>query len=213
MKTLVLILTVTTCLKAFASPIDCSQVYGTPAKCEQVTCDDKQKTFLGTWTGPFQSYAQELSTAEKSIFRPFQNSVTYTKSDCLKNIENGDVFIVGHRTDNYPEFRSLPAKTQAGLLVTGTRADGTPFLKTIDADGINSYSLVYKNPSAVFAVWNLTISATANMPEMRFTTIDGRDFLATDSNKRNVVVTMSLGPVEKPIWEGVVSQGSHTLQP
>jgi hypothetical protein len=213
MKNLILFLIFTMDTTAFASEADCSQIYGANTKCKQVACSERQKEFIGTWSGAFQSYSQELSTKAQNIYRPFQNSVSYSENGCLKNLDNGDVFIVGHRIDTYPPFQSLPAATQSGLLITGTHADGSPFLKTVDDNGNNDYQLVYRNTTASLAIWTLTIPAREGSPEMRFTTIDGRDFTETAHNKRNVVVTMSIGPTNAPFWEAVVSSGSHTLQP
>lgn len=198
---------------AFADSVDCSQIYGKGVQCEKVACNELQKTFLGDWSGPFQSYSQELSSKNSNVFRPFQNTVKYSSDDCLRNSENGDSFIVGHRTDEYPTFKELKSQTKVGLLITGNHSDGTPFLTTIDGDGVNSYKLLYKNSLAILTAWELTIPASDQSPEMRFTTIDGRDFTDTLHQKRNVVVTMSIGPKERPVWEGVVSSGTHTQRP
>jgi hypothetical protein len=200
---------------ADSANIDCSEAYGKAAKCEQVTCSDKYKTFIGKWTGPFQSYSQELSTQEKPVFRPYQNEVTYSENDCLKNIANGDTFIIGRKTDTYTAFQGLPVKESKGMLITGRKVDGSPFLKTFDSEnGFNEYDLVYQNNVANLSIWQLNISASVDgkSPEMRFTTIDSQDFLEARVHKRNVTVTMSMGPKQSPFWEGVVVKGFHSLQ-
>lgn len=199
---------------AWANTIDCSEAYGKPAQCEQTACNEKYKTFIGKWSGPFQSYSQELSTQTTTVFRPFQNEVTYDEADCLKNISNGDTFIIGRRTDTYPAYQGLPAKTSKGMLITGRKSDGSPFLKTSDEDGFNEYKLVYQNNTANLSIWELTVPASADgkSPEMRFTTIDGQDFLEDGSHKRNVTVTMSLGPKSAPFWEAVIVKGFHALK-
>ena len=46
---------------------------------------------------------------------------------------------------------------------------------------------------------------------MKFTVIDGKDFSDLTHEKRNVVVTLSIGDSSKPDWEDVVSYGSHSL--
>lgn len=48
---------------------------------------------------------------------------------------------------------------------------------------------------------------------MRFTTIDGQDFNENSGHKRNVTVTMSVGPKDSPYWEEVVAKGFHALKP
>lgn len=200
---------------AFAATVDCSEAYGKSAQCEQVVCNDKHKTFIGKWSGPFQSYSKELSTQEKTVFRPYQNEVTYSESDCLKNVANGDTFIVGRKTDIYPAFQGLPLKESKGMLITGRKFDGSPFLKTFDDEnGFNEYDLVYQNNAANLSIWQLTIRASpeGKSPEMRFTTIDGQDFLEENFHKRNVTVTMSLGPKQSPYWEGLIVKGFHSLQ-
>lgn len=199
---------------AIANAVDCSEAYGKPAQCERTSCNEKYKTFIGKWSGPFQSYSQELSTQSNTVFRPFQNEVTYTESDCLKNISNGDTFIIGRRTDVYPAFQGLPSKVSKGMLITGRKADGSPFLKTSDEEGFNEYSLIYQNNVANLSIWELTVPASSDgkSPEMRFTTVDGQDFLEDGSHKRNVTVTMSLGPIKTPFWEAVIVKGFHALQ-
>lgn len=195
-----------------AGEIDCSEAYGAPVKCEQIACDAKYLSFLGKWTGPFSAYVRELSKQGSNVFRPFQNTIIYSSSDCLKRLDSGDTFIIGRRTDVYPAFKQLPGKTASGLLITGKKSDGTPFLRTIDEDGRNDYALSYQNKVANLSVWSLTVAANANSPEMRFTVIDGQDFSEIKVHKRNVTVVMSVGPTEAPFWEGVVSSGYHSLR-
>lgn len=198
---------------ATAAGIDCSGAYGgKPAQCEHISCDAEYLSFLGKWTGPFSSYVRELSTQNENTFRPFQNTIVYSVPDCLKCLETGDTFIIGRRTDVYPAFKKLPGKTVPGLLITGKKADGSPFLRTVDEDGSNDYTLIYKNNSANISVWGLTIPAGLYSPEMRFTVIDGQDLSEIEVHKRNVTVTMSVGPAEAPHWEGVVSSGYHSLK-
>lgn len=199
----------------FAATVDCSEAYGKSAQCEQVTCNDKYKTFIGKWAGPFESYTRELSTQEKTVFRPYHNEVNYNENDCLKNVANGDTFIIGRKNDIYSAFQGLPQKESKGMLITGRKVDGSPFLKTFDdVNGFNEYNLVYQNNAANLSIWELTIPASADgkSPEMRFTTIDGQDFMEEKMHKRNVTVTMSIGPKQSPIWENVIVTGFHSLQ-
>lgn len=197
--------------KAMADRVDCSEAYKARATCEQVTCSEKFRSFIGTWTGPFESYSEELSTTSQSVYRPIQNTVTYEERDCLRNLRNGDVFIIGRRTDFYPAFQYLPPKTEKGLLITGRRSNGSPFLKTIGTDGNHSYKLVYQNKPANTSIWRRTIPASKDGPEMTFTIIDGQDFNEAGAHKRNVVVTLTIGVEPSPIWQGLVSTGYHTL--
>jgi len=199
---------------AIAAAIDCSIAYGKAAQCERIACSKKYKSFIGKWTGTFQSYSQELSTESAVIFRPFQNEIIYDESDCLKNVVNGDTFIIGKRTDRYPAFQGLPSKVSKGLLITGSKSDGIPFLKTSDEEGFNEYTLLYQNNAAVLSVWELVVPASTDgkTPEMRFTTVDGQDFLEQGNHKRNVTVTMSLGPKQNPVWEAVIVKGFHSLE-
>jgi hypothetical protein len=213
MKTLAVSLFLIISGTAQAAEIDCSEAYGTnPAKCEHIVCDAKYLSFLGEWKGPFSTYVRELSAGDKNVFRPFKNTVTYSESDCLKRPDTGDTFIIGRRTDAYPSFKSLPAKTVHGLLITGKKADGSPFLRTVDEEGANDYTLIYQNKAANMSIWSLTVPAGAKSAEMRFTVIDGQDFSEVKAPKRNVTVTMSVGPAETPYWEGVVSSGYHSLK-
>ena len=192
-----------------ATSVDCSAAYGAAASCAQVPCGPIYSTFLGTWSGQFWGYERKKSTPASTVYRPYRNTITYAESDCLKNSGNGEVFIVGHQSDDYTAFQDLPAKTEKGLLITGRKADGTPFLRTIGGEGRYDYALVYRNPAAKFAVWKLSVPAAGNNPAMTFTTIDGRDFGATGET-RDVTVTLTVGPAETPYWEGVIAYGAHT---
>lgn len=85
---------------AIADAVDCSDAYGGKATlCVRVPCDAKYQTFLGTWKGPFHAYVRELSKDGKTVFRPYENTTVYAGSDCLKNSEAGETFIIGHMTD------------------------------------------------------------------------------------------------------------------
>lgn len=193
-----------------ADGADCSAAYGgSQASCEQVPCGDLYSTFLGTWSGQFSAYEQKKSVGGKTVFRPYRNTVTYTEADCLKNTGNGDTFIVGHLTDDYPAFEDLPAKTDHGLLITGRKGDGTPFLRTVGSQGSYDYALVYRNTAAKLAIWKLSIPASGGNPAMTFTTIDGRDESAS-TETRDVTITMSIGPADAPMFESVIAYGSHT---
>ncbi|MCM2281091.1 MAG: hypothetical protein NDI61_04520 [Bdellovibrionaceae bacterium] len=134
LKSIAAVAAILACHTVSAAKIDCSEVYKASATCERVACDEKYQSFIGTWSGPFQAYSQELSTQKKSVYRGFQNTITYSEADCLKNVDNGDVFIVGRRTDAYAPIENLPAKTETGLLITGKKKDGSPFLRTVDSN-------------------------------------------------------------------------------
>lgn len=196
---------------AAVGSVDCSAAYGgQPTTCEQVPCDQRYSTFLGTWSGQFWSYERKKSTDSKSVYRPYRNSVAYSASDCLKDPKTGDIFIMGHQTDDYPVFQDLPAKTTKGLLITGRKADGSPFLRTVGQEGSYDYALVYRNTAAKLAIWKLTVPGSGSNPPMTFTTIDGKDFTVPNGETRDVTVTMAVGPVDAPYWEGVIAYGSHT---
>lgn len=214
MKAILIFAMIATVIHSQATTIDCSEAYAANPKktyqCEVVQCDEKQKTFLGKWSGPFQAYSQELSTPEKNVYRPYSNEVTYSEKDCLKNAVNGETFIIGRKTDTFTAFQGLPAQTKTGLIITGQRG-GNPFLRTIDENGVNEYNMIYKNRTANTTAWSLGIEGTNGNPDMFFTIIDAQDFSEMSAHKRNVTVSMIVGPISKPLWEGVVSAGHHTL--
>lgn len=191
---------------------DCSEAYGQPATCKITGCNNRHKNFIGTWRGPFLSYSRELSTATNVVFRPFDNTVTYSEKDCLENIENHDIFIIGRRIDVYPEFKGLSAKKVSGLLITGKRNDGTLFLRTVDQEnGVNEFKLEYRNTISGLTAWSFSVPQTDNNPEMRFTTIDAQDQNQQNGLRMNVTVTMSIGAKDMPDWEGIVTKGYHSL--
>lgn len=201
-----------------AQVIDCSEAYANaPATCQPTACDPKYNEFIGTWTGPFLEYVQALSSKGNKVYRPFQNTITYSAADCLQNIETGETFIIGRRTDEYPAFQGLPAKTVPGLLITGKDSQKNPFLRTVDREnGLVNYRHDYENKAANLSIWSLVVPASNQGPEMTFVTTDGRDQRAAivsngQIHKRDVTVTLTVGPRDKPYEELVIVSGFHTL--
>lgn len=193
--------------------VDCSASYGgKSASCVPIACNAQQLSFIGTWKGDFQSYVRELSKPGKPVYRPYHEAVSYSRSDCLKNIKTGDTFIIGHETSHYPAFRKLPVSVKKDLLVSGQNAEGMPFLRTVRDEGAYNYKLVYRNMAAGLSVWRLSLPASHGQPAMTYTTIDARDLLTPEKHKRNVAVTLTVGSADEPYWQGLVAYGSHTLQ-
>lgn len=198
---------------ASGSTVDCSEAYGgKSAMCSRATCVGKLAVTLGTWKGDFQAYVQSLSKGDKAVFRPYVNTTAYSAQDCFTNAASGETFAIGRMTDVYAAFDSLPAKTERGLLIVGTSADGARFMRTVEAQKSYSYRLKYENAAASLSVWELTVPAEGQSPAMTFTTVDARDFEDTRDNKRHVTVTLLVGPPQTPYFNGVVAFGSHTLQ-
>jgi hypothetical protein len=199
---------------AVADAVDCSDAYGKPAQCVRVPCDAKYQTFFGTWKGPFHAYVRELSKEGKPVFRPYENTTVYAAADCLKNADSGETLIVGHMTDTYPEFSGLPGHSDHSLLITGSSSDGSPFLRIVDEKKrLSNYKQEYFNRAAVLAAWTLLVPAHDSAPEMLYSTIDGRDFTAEGMERRNVTVTLRVGPKDQPYFDGVVGYGFHVRQP
>ena len=201
-------------LFASAQSVDCSDAYGGKAtQCIRVPCDPKYQTFLGSWKGPFHAYVKELSKDGKPVFRPYENTTAYAATECLKNAEAGETFIIGHMTDVYPEFSGLPAHTEHSLLITGTSAEGAPFLRIVDEKKRSStYQMEYQNKPAALAIWTLLIPAHDSSPDMLYSTIDGRDLTADGIDRRNVTITLRVGPKGQPYFDGIVGYGFHVRQ-
>jgi hypothetical protein len=181
---------------ANSSPVDCSEAYGgESASCRIVACDERFQEMLGVWSGPFAAYDRATGG-----FVGYENTVSYTQDDCLERVDNGDRFIIGRRTDTYAD------KTLTGLLVTGERRDGSPFLRTVDGDGLSDYTLVLRDAAASLAIWRLDVE-TPDGP-MTFTTIDMRDWTAPEGvHRRNVTVTMRFPAAGV---DTVIVKGFHT---
>lgn len=189
---------------------NCAAAYGgKPATCVRIACDAKYRTFLGTWRGEFHAYVRKQSSPGHAVFRPYQQSVIYGTDDCLRNTGNGDVFIVGHVTNQYTAFGKLPAKTERNLLITGRHADGTPFLRNVRSEGTYDYKLAFQDKAANLSIWRLQLAAGKGQPAMTFTIVDGRDFNAASEHRRDVTITMQVGPDETPYWQGVIAYGWH----
>jgi hypothetical protein len=199
---------------ASAQAVDCSDAYGgKAAQCVRVPCDSKYQTFLGTWKGPFHAYVRELSKDGKSVFRPYDNTTVYAAADCLKNADAGETFIVGHMTDIYPEFSGLAGHTEHSLLVTGTSTDGSPFLRVVDEKKrLSNYQMEYQNKAAALAVWTLLIPGHDSSPDMLYSTVDGRDLTAEGIDRRNVTITLRVGPKGQAYFDGVIGYGFHVRQ-
>jgi len=190
---------------------DCSEAYnGKQATCEVVPCSDKFKSFLGTWTGPFQIYSQQFS---KMI--SYLNTVTYSEKDCLKNTENGELFIIGRKTDVYaPVLNEAGEVVQAsvskpGLMITGKDAKGERFLRTIDSEmGQVNYSPVFTDVAADLSIWQYNYPGDETNAPMNIRVIDGRDLSeVTGAHKRFVTITM-----QGSFGEAVGGSGYHTLR-
>ena len=199
---------------AGAQAVDCADAYGgKPAQCVRIPCDAKYQTFLGTWKGPFHAYVREKSKDGKSVFRPYENTTVYAAEDCLKNPDAGETFIIGHMTDAYPEFSGLAGHTEHSLLITGTASDGSPFLRIVDEKKrLSTYQMEYQNKAASLAVWTLLIPAHDSSPDMLYSTIDGRDLTAEGIDRRNVVITLRVGPKSQAYFDGIVGFGFHVRQ-
>lgn len=194
-----------------ATTRDCSAAYtGTQASCLHVRCTAKYAKFLGTWKGEFHAYVRKQSSPGHAVFRLYYESVVYAADDCLRNLANGDTFIVGHEIDRYPAFGTLPSKVEKNLLITGRHADGTPYLRTVGGEGTYDYKLAFQDTAAGLSIWRLHLPAANGQPPMAFTTIDGRDVAARPTHRREVTVTMQVGPDKTPYWQGVIAYGSHT---
>jgi hypothetical protein len=199
---------------ASAQALDCSDAYGgKPTQCVRVPCDAKYQTFLGTWKGPFHAYAREMFKDGKSVFRPYENTTTYAASDCLKNSEAGETFIIGHMTDVYAEFSGLSAHSEHSLLITGTSPDGSPFLRIVDEKKrLSNYQMEYQNKAASLAIWTLLVPGHDSSPDMLYSTIDGRDLTAEGTDRRNVTITLRVGPKTQAYFDGIIGYGFHVRQ-
>jgi hypothetical protein len=198
-----------------AQTVDCSDAYGgKPTQCARVACEAKYQSFLGTWKGPFHAYVRELSKDGKTVFRPYENTTAYSAADCLKNADANETLMIGHMTDVYPEFSGLTGHAEHSLLITGTAADGSPFLRIIDQKKrLSTYQLEYQNKPASIAIWTLLIPGHDSSPEMLYSTIDARDLTAEGSDRRNVTITLRVGPKGQAYFDGLVGYGFHVRQP
>jgi hypothetical protein len=215
LRTLSLMLLICLPLLVRAQAVNCSEAYGgKPAQCIRVVCDAKFQTFLGTWKGPFHAYVKELSKDGKPVFRPYDNTTVYKAEDCLKNSDTGETFVIGHMSDTYPEFSGLPAHSDRSLLITGSSSDGSPFLRIVDEKKrLSDYKQEYFNKPAVLAVWTLLVPAHDSSPEMLYSTIDGRDLTAEGVDRRNVTITLRVGPKGQSYFDSIVAYGFHVRQP
>jgi hypothetical protein len=214
-RVIVLILLIGLPTLVSAQAVDCSDAYsGKPAQCVRVACDAKYQIFLGTWKGPFHAYVRELSKDGKTVFRPYESTTAYAAADCLKNPDAGETFIVGHMTDIYPEFSGLAGHTEHSLLITGTSSDGSAFLRIVDEKKrLSTYQMEYQNKAASLAVWTLLIPGHDSSPDMLYSTIDGRDLTAEGIDRRNVTITLRVGPKGQAYFDGIIGYGFHVRQP
>ena len=190
--------------------VDCSAAYGgSSATCHPAPCDEPYAEFPGTWRGQFMAYVRERSAPGTPVFRPYQNEVRY--DGCLINSDNHEFLAVGHRHDTFPAYQGLPAKEESGLIIIGHRADGTAFLRAVNRPGhVDDFALTYRNTAAGLTIWTRQVPAAADQPAMTVTTIDGRDAASENPSQRAVVVTLTVGPEDHPVWSGVIAHGTHT---
>ena len=195
---------------AAGQSLDCSDAYGgKSATCRRVPCDGPYAKLPGTWRGQFTAYVREKSMPARPLFRPYEGEVRY--DGCLINSDNGEFLVVGHRHDIYPAYQGLPAKEDSGLLIIGQRADGAPFLRVVNHQGpVDEFALTYRNTAADLSIWTRQVPAAADHPPMTVTTIDEHDPTSDNPLQRAVVVTLTVGPQDQPIWSGVIVRGTHT---
>lgn len=189
--------------------VDCSEAYLSPnTKCEQIRCDEKYQSFLGTWSGPMEEL---VDFGPNPFYRPYQNVISYSAADCLRNFDTGETFIIGRQTDTYPASQGKDAKVENKLLITGKDKDGSPFLRTVNlkTKQQESWQLVHKNDAAVLSIWQNT-GERAGRP-YTVETIDAKDWNVANPNvehRRNVTVTLDSGG-----FKVVLIRGYHTKQP
>jgi hypothetical protein len=100
-----------------------------------------------------------------------------------------------------------------GHRTMGGSSDGSPFLRIMDEKKrLSNYKQEYFNRAAVLAVWTLLVPAHDSAPEMLYSTIDGRDVTAEGMERRNVTVTLRVGPKDQPYFDGVVGYGFHVRE-
>lgn len=209
LNTLLLYLVIFNSLNSFAeqSYIDCSEAYEKKSTCKKIACPEKYKSFIGTWEGDFESYDKNLKE-----FRPYHNIIIYSENDCLENINNNDIFIIGRKIDTYKEFKSKKGFISKGLIITGINKGDyeKPFLKTFDEEsGLIEYSKVYTNEPLNLSIWEKYYPSINNNPEMTFTIIDGQDQSYLKSHKRNVFITMKINNKNQIYWNGLLVKGFH----
>jgi hypothetical protein len=193
--------------------VDCSAAYGGKnTSCVRVKCNKEYSSFLGTWKGTFHSYVRKQSSHGNPVYRPYQEVISYTKSNCMKNAQSGETFIIGLETSRYSKFHGLEATVKKDRLVFGKDADGTAFLRRVGNKGTYNYTLAYKNGAAGLSIWKMSLPASHGQPPMTFTTIDAKELTAAGKHKRNVAVTLKVGPANMPYWQGLITYGSHTRQ-
>jgi len=189
--------------------IDGSKYYNLPAKsvdCEIIECPQIYQDFKGIWTGEFQSYDQNIKD-----FRPFHNKVVYDGL-CYKNIKKGEIFVVGIKIDEYPEYKGLPSMTDTSYLITGMTLGKKPrpFLRAIDkSNGLIEYKKIFEDKSLEMSVWEYDMAPNGNQPAMKFRIFDYRNIENSEKNERIVDITMEVGPPDKPYWTGLIVKGSH----
>lgn len=212
----------------------CEKLYGDASICESIKCEKPYSDWIGTWEGPFVSSIELPDTqaeVEKMVpfldklkkyfpnsfggenpksqfpqmFRPYNNKVTYSENNCVRNIRNGDEFIFAEQEDSYPEFQMLRAETKKGLLVTGKNSNKAAFLKTWNPEfGLVEYDFAEKDESRDLSIWKKDFGGGMTM-----TIIDGRDLSVKQVHKRHVtlVLTIKAGSFN---FEAPITMGHHS---
>lgn len=192
--------------------IDGSRFYALPPKSVEVKlvdCPKSYQDFMGTWTGDFQAYDQKTKA-----FRPFRNQIVYD-GNCYENVKTGEQFVVGERTDTYPEYGGLPTKIETSMLITGMTGSAIrkPFLRAIDKEnGLIEYQKVFEDKGLEMSIWEFQPKQKENQSPMRFRILDFRNPLNEKKLERLVFVSLRVGNAEAPYFEGVVVKGSHSQE-
>ena len=185
---------------ASADSVDCSEAYGgKPMRCERVTCDAKFSPSSASGRAPFRRTSR---TCPKTA-RPCSGRTTDTTTIHGRRLPQGVRLRreLHHRTDDQrvPGVLRSTGAYRSQLADHGRECRREPVpADRRRAQQVSTFRLDYKNAPASLAIWSLVVPSHDHAPEMEYTTIDGRDLTATGVDRRNVTITLRVGPKATP---------------
>lgn len=193
---------------------------GGPTQFEVVAVPKALEHLIGAWEGPFRSHDPQVDE-----FRPFWSELEYRRDMCVRitgaDQDGGDIILVGPKTYTYPVFRpssghELPQKIEKGFLIYGMKG-GDPeklFLRTVELDAKTvQYELVYKHEPTGTTVFRNSIPAADGQPPSAVDIVGWNSPTTDDPGTHLLGVSLTIGPMDNPAWQGIVSGGKQYHRP
>jgi hypothetical protein len=115
-----------------------------------------------------------------------------------------------------PPARSCRRKSRKEFLIYGMKGGDSEklFLRTVELDAKTvQYELVYKHEPTGTTVFRNSIPAAAEQPPSAVDIVGWNSPTTDDSGTHLLGVSLTIGPMDNPAWQGIVSGGKQYHSP